>query len=52
LTVPLPLPFAPPVIVSQDAFDPAVQSQPFPALTETLPVPALASVDRLEDPME
>jgi len=52
LTVPFPLPFDPFVIVIHGAFEAAIQSQPFPALTETLPVPAFESTDRFDEPIE
>jgi len=42
-TVPLPEPLAPLVTVSHDAFDVAVQAQPDPAVTETVPLVAPAA---------
>jgi hypothetical protein len=45
--VPLPVPLAPLVIVSQLAFLDAVHVQPLPAVTDTLPVVAPAPADRL-----
>jgi hypothetical protein len=50
--VPLPLPFDPFVTVIQDAFEAAIHPQPFPAFTETLPVPAFESTDRFDEPIE
>jgi hypothetical protein len=51
-TVPLPLPFAPAVTVSQDALLLAVHGQPSPAVTATLPEPpadgTLAAVGAIE----
>jgi hypothetical protein len=45
VTVPFPLPDAPPVIEIHDAFDAAVHAQPLPAVTATDPLPPLASTD-------
>ena len=50
-TVPLPLPLLPDVIVIQLALLAAVQVQPVPAVTATLPVAALAVKDRLAGAM-
>ena len=51
-TVPLPLPLAPEATVSHGTVLAAVQSQPAPAVTETLPVPppdgGLAAGGRIE----
>ncbi len=44
-TVPLPVPDAPDVIVTQDAPLAAVQLQPFEAVTETDPLPPLSPTD-------
>jgi hypothetical protein len=41
LTVPLPVPLAPDVTVIHDAWLTAVQPQPLPAVTVTLPSPPL-----------
>ena len=46
-TVPLPLPLLPDVIVIQLTLLAAVQVQPVPAVTATLPVAAVAVRDRL-----
>ena len=51
-TVPLPVPLAPDVIVSQGALLAAVHEQPSPALTVTLPVPPLTGAFPLVDPIE
>jgi hypothetical protein len=45
LTVPLPLPVGPAVIVSQLTPGAAVHAQPLPAVTVTDPVPPLATTD-------
>ena len=42
-TVPLPDPFAPDVTESHEALLVAVQSQPFPAVTATVPLPPPAA---------
>ncbi len=47
-TEPLPVPDAPPVIVTQEAPEVAVQAQPPPADTETVPVPPVAAKFWLE----
>jgi hypothetical protein len=51
-TVPSPLPLLPMVIVSQGALLLAVQTQPLPAVTLTLPIPPLAGPETLEGEME
>ena len=48
MTEPPPLPLAPDVIVIQASFATAVQSQPVPALTVTVPV-AAAELARFDD---
>jgi hypothetical protein len=48
LTVPLPDPLAPELIVIQFALLDAVQLHPLPAFTFTLPVPPVASNDALD----
>ena len=52
LTVPLPLPFAPPVIVIQTALLTAVQVQPLPAVTFTLLLPPMTPKFWLVAPSE
>jgi hypothetical protein len=42
-TVPLPDPFAPDVTESHEALLVAIQSQPFPAVTATVPLPPPAA---------
>jgi hypothetical protein len=51
-TLPLPDPLAPPVRLIQLAFDDAVQAQPLPAVTATLPVVAAAPTLRLAGEIE
>ncbi len=47
VTVPLPIPAAPPAIVIQLAFSVAVHAQPVGAVTEKVTVPPLAPADRV-----
>ena len=52
MTVPEPEPLLPAVIVSQLLLLVAVQEQPAPAVTPTLPLLALEATDALGDEME
>jgi hypothetical protein len=47
VTVPLPVPLAPPVIVSHVALLAAVHAQPVPAVTLTEPPPPVLAIDAL-----
>jgi hypothetical protein len=51
-TVPLPVPFAPEVIVTHPALLVAVQLQPPPAATFTEPVPPFAAAVKVDDASE
>ena len=48
----MPLPLLPPVMLSQPALLLAVQPQPLPAITLTVPLPLLAACDRLVGEIE
>jgi hypothetical protein len=48
VTVPLPVPVAPPVTVSHVALLVAVHAQPVPEVTPTVPVPPAATTDPLD----
>ena len=47
VTLPVPLPLAPLLIVSQGTLEAAVQAQPVPAVTVALRLPPAAATDRL-----